>query len=194
MVGVKRWIRRSPRRAALLTSAVLMALLLLVLSVTNRGAATTSPSADDTASVAPASPSDQTPTAGVPQSPRSTSPHPPVTPTVAPQGEHHRPDAAPVKATTTSYLSTFLNRTIPDAQWSARLGQLSTASHRATLATVPRSAVPQVGLRSVTVTRLASSAAVAAGVLTDGTVLVVALVLDVDGWKVSRVVPKTAGQ
>lgn len=193
---VRDWARRNPGKVSLLISAALMALLLGILTVTS-GGVDTPPSPSDTASpVATPSTTGQTPAPGVPQTSQSVSATPLSTPaaTPDPHGEHARPDMRPIQKTTVSYLSTFLDAKIPEAVWRAHLNALSTASHRETLATVPRAAVPTVGLRSVTVTRLASSAAAAAGVLTDGTILVVALVFDGDDWKVSRVVPQAAGQ
>lgn len=194
-MGVKRWFRRDPGRASLWICAALMAALIGILSVTAGGKDVPIPG--DTPPVTTAPPTVGKTSPSGTQSSQSVSPSPPVVTSAATpdqHGEHRRPDARPVQQTTVSYLTTFLDAKIPDATWRARLNALSTATHRETLATVPRAVVPRVGLRAVTVTRLASSAAAAEGVLTDGTALVVALVLDGDGnWKVSRVVPKVAG-
>lgn len=185
------WLRRNPGRASLLIIAVLMALLIAVLAATTDE----TPAPNDTPTVAPATPGEKTPTTGVPQSSQSVPVAPPVaasTATPDPHGEHRQPDARPVQKTTVRYLSTFLDHQLTLKIWRSRLNALSTTSHQETLATVPQSAVPATSVHSVAVTRLASGAAVATATLRDGTVLLVALVLDADGWKVSRVVPQTA--
>lgn len=181
------------RRVSAVLIVVLLGLLLAAVKLSSDTADGQQPSGGGTVTVAPGTP-------GATLAPTRTTPRPtparptPARPSTQPadeHGEHHRPDARPVHAATVSYLSTFLDPRMPEKTWRARLAALSTPTHSENLATVPRAVVPRVGLRSVTVTRLASSAAAAAGVLTDGTVLVVALVLTADGWRVSRVVPQT---
>lgn len=186
---VMTWLRRNPRRAVLAFATALMALVLAVVAHTNGD------STADTPPVASTTPGEKTSdTPGAPQSSQSVPEAPPLTAPAAtpdPHGEHHQPDARPVQKTAVSYLATFLDGAIAETVWRARLNALSTSTHRQTLVTVPRAAVPHAGLRSVTVTRLASGAATATAVLTDQTVLIVGMVLDADGWKVSRVVPQT---
>jgi hypothetical protein len=108
-----------------------------------------------------------------------------------PHGEHHRPDSAPVLAVAGPYLRLFFDKHVTPSQWRGGLLKLSTASHAATLAAVPRSEVPAVTVGRITVIRLASSAATVRATLSDRSLLDVGLVLDTDGWKVSRVVPYT---
>lgn len=123
------------------------------------------------------------------RSPRATAPTP--VETSDPHGEHHRPDSAPVLAVAGPYLRLFFDKQLPLSRWRGGLNKLSTASHAATLANVPRTEVPTVTVGQITVIRLASSAATVRATLSDRSLLDVGLVLDTDGWKVSRVIPYT---
>lgn len=129
-----------------------------------------------------------TPSVGATPSP-SGQRSPEVTPTPAPHGAHREPAEFPVRTAATSYLRVFLDRKMPTGQWRARLAALSTTSHAATVAAVPRVEVPNVTLVRTTVVRLASGAATVQADLSDRSVLHVGLVLDERGWKVSRVIP-----
>jgi hypothetical protein len=103
------------------------------------------------------------------------------------------PDAAhpggreAVRRTAASYLRVFLSDTGTRAAWQARLDRLSTDTLARLNATVPRSRVPDAMLRRLRVAVMSSSYAGARAVLSDGTRLTVALVLEADGWRVTEV-------
>jgi hypothetical protein len=107
-----------------------------------------------------------------------------------------RPEAVPARArvqrTVYGYLRVFLSDTGTRTAWQARLDRLSTGTLARLNATVPRASVPHATLRRLTLTALSSSYASTQAVLSDGTQLRVALVLEPDGWKVTEVAPEPA--
>jgi hypothetical protein len=107
-------------------------------------------------------------------------------------GTHRAPARAPVRRTAARYLRVFLSTTGARVVWQARLDRFSTRTLARLNATVPRTRVPDATLRRLTLTALGSSYASLRAVLSDGTWLTIALVLDTDGWKVTEVAPERA--
>jgi hypothetical protein len=107
-------------------------------------------------------------------------------------GTHRVPAPGPVRRVAATYLRVFLSDTGSTARWHTRLDRLSTDTLARLNATVPRAMVPDATLRRLTLTALSSSYASLHAVLSDGTRLTVALVLDSDGWRVTEVAPEPA--
>jgi hypothetical protein len=141
------------------------------------------------ASPDPSSVPEPTATRAPKATPTTTRPAPPT----PGHGEHAEPDPAAPRAAAAAYLTVFFNRTLPTPQWRARLARLSTAAHTGTLATVPRVVVPNLRPTRTALRRISSSTAVVYVALNNGTGLLVGLVLDEAGWKVSRVIPANLG-
>jgi hypothetical protein len=107
-------------------------------------------------------------------------------------GTHRVPAPGPVRRAAAGYLRVFLNDTGSRAAWQNRLERFSTSTLVRLNANVPRGRVPDATLRGLTFTALSSSYASLRAVLSDGTRLTMALVLDTDGWKVTEVAPEPA--
>jgi hypothetical protein len=183
-------------RLVMAVAAVTMVVILVAVDrfqqrddATEAGAAGATPAAPTgtPASVTPTPREERSPV--VPATTAVPSSTPSATPSTEPNGEHKEPATGPVVAAASSYLRVFFDKRLTDTQWRKALAALSTASHAATLAQVPRSAVPAAAPGTATITRLGSSTATVRAVLSTDDILDVGLVLDVTGWKVSRVVP-----
>jgi hypothetical protein len=179
----------SKRRLALTIAVPVMGMVLIVVSATNQGGPATTGAPTPTRTVESVSPS--TGPAVRPQAPQSVTVHPPLSPTAVPPAGDRRPATGVIQRNAVRYLATFLDQKMPAVVRIARLRAMSTATHAAVLATVPRSSVPRTTVAGpVTLVRVGEGRATVRQALADGTVLLVVLVLDFDGWKVSRVVPQ----
>jgi hypothetical protein len=85
------------------------------------------------------------------------------------------------------YLRVFLSPAGSEEAWHARLRHVSTDTLARLNATVPRSRVPDAAVRRLRVAVMSSSYAGVHTVLSDGTKLIVAMVLEADGWRVTEV-------
>lgn len=179
-------MNRKLHAAGYLTLAAGLVVTITVVHKTDPGNQTGTAATPTPAAVPTGTPASESPTS---QGPSPVVPTPTPTATPDPHGQHREPSEIPVRAATTAYLRTFFDRKMPTAQWRTQLAAMSTPTHAATLATVPRVAVPNATLTSTKVIRLASGAATVEANCSDKSVLHVGLVLDETGWKVSRVVP-----
>jgi hypothetical protein len=180
-----RWLFHSPGRVL---AAVVVLVVASGLSLWAAQAGTSPPDAAPPAAAvpshptAPVTPADATEPSTSGRAPADGDGH----------GTHRAPARGPVRHTAVGYLRVFLSDTGTRVAWHARLDRFSTSTVARLNATVPRSRVPDATLRRLTLTALSSSYASLRVVLSDGTWLTMALVLDTDGWKVTEVAPEPA--
>lgn len=183
------WLRQA-RGIGFAVLTIGMAVTLVILGNNNGptpGASDAVPPETPVSAPPPPAPGERSPEVSTPPSASSTRPGNSATPD--PHGQHRQPSDAPIRSAATRYLRVFFDRTMPTRQWRGKLAALSTPSHAATLATVPRVEIPAVTPSHTRLLRVASSAATVLATQSDGTGLNVGLVLDENGWKVSRVIP-----
>lgn len=180
----------TPRRMFVAVAGSVLAVIITVVNLTTPHAPTR-PAAEVERHAA-RSTSGAVSSAPAPTAPAKVSSAP--TPTSAPSSDNdHETNIRQVHRqalrTTGAYLAAFLDRSSSDRAWRARLDALSTSALARLNREVPRASVPAARVRSLRMVTASYSYALVTARLSGGIELRVALVLDVDGWRVTAVDP-----